>query len=155
MAAKTVRFKYRNLPLLMLQARESIFARFRPLLHRHGITEQQWRVMRALAEFGPMEPKDLCEACKILSPSLAGVLTRMDDLGFVKRTRFDNDQRRVRVALTPKSRALVARITPQVETVYAQIEAELGPAFSSNVFRTLDRIIAVLGTGAEPDADDA
>ena len=31
----------RNLPLLLLQSRERLLARFRPVLNTHGITEQQ------------------------------------------------------------------------------------------------------------------
>jgi hypothetical protein len=37
------RFAHRNLPLLLLQARESVIGRFRPVLNAHGVTEQQWR----------------------------------------------------------------------------------------------------------------
>ncbi|NAW23594.1 homoprotocatechuate degradation operon regulator HpaR, partial [Salmonella sp. gx-f9] len=37
-------FKRRNLPHLLLRARETLMARFRPILREHGITEQQWRV---------------------------------------------------------------------------------------------------------------
>ena len=33
--------KHRNLPLLLLQAREEVFSRFRPLLNDAGVTEQQ------------------------------------------------------------------------------------------------------------------
>ena len=32
---------HRNLPLLLLQAREAVIANFRPILNAHGLTEQQ------------------------------------------------------------------------------------------------------------------
>ncbi len=32
---------YRNLPLLLLKAREHFMTHFRPILNQHGITEQQ------------------------------------------------------------------------------------------------------------------
>ncbi|MBL8355834.1 MAG: homoprotocatechuate degradation operon regulator HpaR, partial [Delftia acidovorans] len=69
-------FQHRNLPLLLLQARESVIARFRPILQAHGLTEQQWRIVRALLESGPLEPRQIVEICRISSPSLAGVLAR-------------------------------------------------------------------------------
>jgi len=53
--------KHRNLPLLLLQAREKLFTEFRPLLNDAGVTEQQWRVIRALLELGPMEPRHIGE----------------------------------------------------------------------------------------------
>ena len=51
--------RHRNLALLLLQARESVMAEFRPLLNEHGLTEQQWRVIRALLHDGPLEPRQL------------------------------------------------------------------------------------------------
>ena len=50
-------FSHRNLPLLLLQAREGVLAHFRPILNAHGVTEQQWRIIRALLEGGPLEPR--------------------------------------------------------------------------------------------------
>jgi sulfite reductase beta subunit-like hemoprotein len=67
-------FHHRNLPLLLLQAREGVMAQFRPILNAHGVTEQQWRIVRALLEQGPLEPRQIGEVCRISSPSLAGVL---------------------------------------------------------------------------------
>jgi homoprotocatechuate degradation regulator HpaR len=153
MTTKTAQIKHRNLPLLLLQARESVFANFRPILHAHGVTEQQWRVVRALLEHGPMEPKRICEVCRILSPSLAGMLSRMDDMGLVKRARLDHDQRRLLVSLTPKSRSLAAKMTPQIEATYAELEARLGDKFTKDLYATLDGLIEVLGTPPE-DNDD-
>ena len=39
-----------SLPMALLRAREAVMRRFRPGLRCHGVTEQQWRVLRALAE---------------------------------------------------------------------------------------------------------
>lgn len=144
MAPKTIRFARRNLPLLLLQARESVIGNFRPTLNAHGITEQQWRIVRALLEHGPLEPRQLGEICTILSPSLTGVLARMDDLGLVTRTRLEHDQRRLRVALTPKSRGLAARMAPKIEATYLHLEARLGAEFAAQLYAALDRTIELL-----------
>ena len=69
--------------------------------------------------------------CGISSPSLAGVLVRMEELGFVTRERMDHDQRRLLVSLTPKSRGLAARMAPQVEAAYAELEGLLGAPLSA------------------------
>jgi homoprotocatechuate degradation regulator HpaR len=136
--------RHRNLPLLLLQARERVIARFRPILNAHGITEQQWRIVRALIDTGPMEPREIGEMCAISSPSLAGVLSRMEELGYIKRKRLDHDQRRVRVSLTPRSRALGARMAPQIEATYRDIETVIGPEFSTRFYRALDEMIGAL-----------
>ena len=146
-------FTHRNLPLLLLHARESVIARFRPVLNAHGVTEQQWRVVRALLERGPLEQRQVGEVCRISSPSLAGVLARMDDLGLVKRERLEADQRRVRVSLTAKSRALAARLAPRIEAEYRLIEAHIGSDFIARFYATLDELIGLMGE-MPPTAED-
>ncbi len=145
---------HRNLPLLLLHAREAVLSRFRPILNANDVTEQQWRIIRALLETGPQEPREIVTLCGISSPSLAGILARMDDLGFVRRGRIDGDQRRVRVSLTAKSRTLARRIAPQIEVTYTVIEAALGRAFTDETYRALDAMIARLG-GADAGGDES
>ena len=115
-------------------------ARFRPILNAHGLTEQQWRIVRALLD-GALEPREIGEVCRISSPSLAGVLARMDDLGLVERRRLDHDARRLLVTLTPRSRALAARMAPHIEERYARIEAELGEEFIGRLYAALDDLL--------------
>ena len=137
-------FRHRNLPLLLLQARERVIGHFRPALNAAGVTEQQWRIIRALLELGPLEPRQIVTLCAISSPSLAGVLARMDDLGLVKRVRLDHDARRVQVSLTAQSRALARSLAPQIEAVYAAIEQRIGHRFTQDFYRTLDELITLL-----------
>jgi homoprotocatechuate degradation regulator HpaR len=144
MTAESGKLRHRNLPLLLLEARERVISRFRPILNAHGITEQQWRIVRALIDTGPMEPRQIGEICRISSPSLAGVLSRMEELGYIKRKRLAHDQRRLRVSLTPRSRALAARMAPQIEATYRDIEAMIGPDFSTRFYRALDEMIGAL-----------
>lgn len=150
---KDAPFEHRNLPLLLLQAREGVISRFRPLLKAHGMTEQQWRIVRALVDLGPMEPRQIVRCCGISSPSLAGVLARMDEMGLVQRERLGHDARRVMVTLTPKSRTLAQRLAPQIEAVYDEIEALIGPAFTREFYAALDTLIARLG-GDKATAED-
>ncbi|HWJ34503.1 MAG TPA: homoprotocatechuate degradation operon regulator HpaR [Steroidobacteraceae bacterium] len=136
--------KHRNLPLMMLQAREHVIAHFRPLLNANGVTEQQWRIVRLLLDTGPLEPHQIGDLCRLSSPSLAGVLLRMEQMGLVRRKRLANDQRRVRVSLTPRSRALASRMAPRIEAVYAHIEELLGREFTEILYQALDDVIVKL-----------
>ena len=47
-----------SLPLQLLKAREAAMARFRPMLRSHGLTEQQWRVIRVLAAADGLDGRD-------------------------------------------------------------------------------------------------
>ena len=142
--AAAPRLARRNLPLLLLQARESVIANFRPILKAHGLTEQQWRILRALLDAGPLEPREIVERCRISSPSLAGVLARMDKLGQVLRERWPDDARRLRVSLTDSGRALAGRIAPLVEATYVDIEARIGADVMERFYTTLDEMIDLL-----------
>ncbi len=135
----------RNLPLLLLQAREAVMARFRGILNANGVTEQQWRVIRALLEESPLEPRQICERCQLLSASATGVLARMEELGFVQRERMANDQRRVRVSITAKSRALARRVAPLAAAEYARLEQAIGSARLAQVYSMLDDLVLRLG----------
>ncbi len=138
----TAPIAHRNLPLLLLKVREAVLAGFRPIITHFGLTEQQWRVMRTLADQPEMEPRQICEAAQILSPSLTGVLARMEELGLVERRRMPEDQRRVLVRLTPRSLGIVARIGPLIDAQYARVEERLGEALLARLYDTLDEVLA-------------
>ena len=141
----------RNLPLLMLQAREAVFGHFRPMLNAAGVTEQQWRIVRALLENGPMEPRQIAEICCLSSPSLAGILSRMDDLGLVIRERFETDQRRVLVSASDAARQLAARLAPQIESLYADLQSRLGAELMAQTYALLDQIVEALPPGSSSE----
>ena len=134
---------HRNLPLLLLKTREGLMAHFRPILNEHGITEQQWRVMRVLDECGDLEPHELCRACCILSPSMAGILKRMEELDLVQKIRL-KDQRRLIVKPTAVALELIQTISQQTEKYYAQIEQQIGTTNLNGLYRMLDDILSRL-----------
>ncbi len=145
---------HRNLPQLLLQAREALMAQFRPILNENGVTEQQWRIVRALLMRGPLEPRQLCELCQISSPSIVGVLQRMEEAGLVERERMAGDQRRVSVSATARSRQLGRRMIPAIEARYAEIEKMVGVETLQRAYDVLDALLAPLGHAAS-DSDEA
>jgi homoprotocatechuate degradation regulator HpaR len=144
MPPRSTRLHHRNLPLLLLQARERVLSHFRPILNANGVTEQQWRIVRALYEQSSLEPREIVELCRISSPSMAGVLARMEQLGLVARRRLPRDQRRVQVSLTPRARTMAARMAPQIDATYRRIEQNIGAEFSARFQQALDQLLATL-----------
>jgi homoprotocatechuate degradation regulator HpaR len=135
---------HRNLPLLLLLAREGVIGLFRPILKAHGLTEQQWRVLRVLVEFGPLEPHQIGRLCGLSSPSLTGILARMDAQGLVTRSALAHDKRRQAVAATARSLRLAARMAPQIEAAYQSLEDRLGASVMTQVYTTLDTLLQAL-----------
>ncbi|HEY3851754.1 MAG TPA: homoprotocatechuate degradation operon regulator HpaR [Steroidobacteraceae bacterium] len=138
------KFKRRNLPLLMLRARERVLGHFRPLLNGNGVTEQQWRIVRVLFESEPLEPREIGDLCRLSSPSLTGVLARMEEIDLVSCKRLKHDKRRVEVSLSPRGRALAARMAPRIEEIYTSLERLLGENFCRQLYGALDEMIVKL-----------
>lgn len=115
---------------------------FRPILNHFGITEQQWRVIRALDERDELEPRELCDVCQILSPSLTGVLARMEALGLIEQRRVETDLRRRKVVLTASGRAMVEDMAPLIEAQYRELENALGKTLVTDLYLMLGRVLA-------------
>jgi homoprotocatechuate degradation regulator HpaR len=131
----------RSLPMRLMQAREAVMQRFRPSLRAHGVTDQQWRIIRALNEADALEISQLGERCVIAPASLSRILPKLEGRGLVTRRPNAADQRRVIVALTPAGHALFAAVAPFSEETYATISRELGEATLQELYRLLDRLI--------------
>ena len=117
-----------SLPMELLRAREAAMARFRPMLRQHGLTEQQWRVIRALSGNRNMGAGELAQRSFLLSPSLTRILQHLESEGIVKRSSDSSDQRRSVFRLTGRGKRLFATVAPDSESLYADIETEFGSA---------------------------
>lgn len=145
----SISIKNRNLPLLLSQAREIVISHFRPILNYFNLTEQQWRILRVLSETGTMEPNEICETCQILSPSMAGILKRLEDMRLVKRKPVTTDRRRVMVHLTAKSKKLIVEMAPLVQDQYTLLEKAYGKTQVAQLYQSIDDIIALKGLEVE------
>ncbi|MDP3620226.1 MAG: homoprotocatechuate degradation operon regulator HpaR [Ramlibacter sp.] len=139
----TTPFIHRNLPRLLLQARESVMAHTRPSLREHGLSDQQWRVLRVLGEHGTVETGRVAREAYILGPSLTGMLARMERDGLVQRERDPADQRRTVVEATPRGLKLVEKLSQTVEAHYEWMEKSLGKEKLAGLYQLLDEVIAL------------
>ena len=137
-------FVHRNLPLLLLRAREALMQHYRPGLRAHGLSDQQWRVLRVLREHeGGLETGRLAQQAYILGPSLTGMLARMEKSGLVARQRCPDDARRSLVAATPDGLALADALSDAIEAQYQDLAAHLGEARLNQLYTLLDELIAL------------
>lgn len=136
-------FSHRNLPRLLLQARESVMAHTRPSLREHGLSDQQWRVLRVLGEHGTVETGRVAREAYILGPSLTGVLARMERDGLIRRERDPADQRRTVVEATPRGLEMVDRLSDSILAHYQWLEETLGKQKLRQLYELLDELIAL------------
>ncbi len=134
-----------SLPLQLLKAREATMAYFRPLLQENNITEQQWRVLRALKAYEELESKQLAEHCCILSPSLTGIIKRLEQQGYIKRKKSEEDQRRTLLSLTDKAMNLFERLSPDVDSLYQAFTEHYGEEKLKQLTRLLKELTELEG----------
>jgi len=126
-----------SIPLKLLKAREVTMAFFRPVLQEIPLTEQQWRVIRALDEHVELESKQLADLCCILSPSLTGIISRLEQQDYIQRRRSPEDQRRVLISLTDRAKQMFNSISPSLEARYQAITDQ----FSKENMEQLDKLL--------------
>jgi homoprotocatechuate degradation regulator HpaR len=136
-------FKH-SLPMELLKAREAAMARFRPMLREHGLTEQQWRVVRALSEYGKIDASELARRSFLLAPSLTRIVQFLESKNIVKRSVDKNDQRRTVLLLTKKGKDIYAEVGPDSEALYANIEQEFGLEKLEELYSLLTDFYTVL-----------
>lgn len=133
----------RSLPIALIRAREGVMSPIREMLLETGITEQQWRVLRVLSEFGRMDTKTLADRSSLLFPSLTRIAATLRDKGLVTQTRDDKDRRRQFIEITADGQKIIDDRTPQS----AQIVAGFKEALGAENYETLLDLLAQLDPG--------
>lgn len=116
----------RSLPMSLLRAREAVMRQFRPSLRHHGLTEQQWRILRALAAVETIEVTELARTAFLLGPSLSRILRDLEARDLIERRVAEADQRRAVVSISTDGLKLIEAVAPSSEAIYAAITRRYG-----------------------------
>lgn len=135
----------RSLPIALIRAREGVMSPIREMLSETGITEQQWRVLRVLAEYGRMDTKTLADRSSLLFPSLTRIAATLRDKGLATQTRDDKDRRRQFIEITADGQRIIDGRTAQAARIVAGFKETLG----DENYETLLDLLAMLDRGAQ------
>lgn len=130
----------RNLPMALLRARETIMGHFRPIMREHDITEQQWRVIRALHGIEGMEATALAEKTMLLMPSLTRILKALEEQKLVRRSIVEGDNRRKLIKLAERGCDLYKKMSPLSEAEYKKIETKIGAKKLEELYKLLEMV---------------
>ncbi|MBR1177739.1 homoprotocatechuate degradation operon regulator HpaR [Bradyrhizobium sp. KB893862 SZCCT0404] len=147
----------RSLPMSLLRAREAVMRQFRPNLREHGLTEQQWRILRALASIEAAEVTELARTAFLLGPSLSRILRDLEARNLIERKTAKADQRRSMVSISKEGVKLMASVAPNSEAIYAEITRRFGArklAELQEMLGELEQSLAELGAGEEASAEE-
>src|SRR5512140_165847 len=116
----------RSLPMSLLRAREAVMRQFRPSLRDHGLTEQQWRILRALGSVDTIEVTELARLAFLLGPSLSRILRDLEARHLIERKVAKADLRRGLVSISARGLKLMEAVAPSSEAIYAAIARRYG-----------------------------
>jgi homoprotocatechuate degradation regulator HpaR len=136
----------RSLPMSLLRAREAVMRQFRPSLRRHGLTEQQWRILRALAAVEAIEVTELARMAFLLGPSLSRILRDLEARQLIARQTAKADLRRGVVSISQKGLKLIELVAPTSEFVYAAITQRYGAQKLAELQKMLSALETSLAT---------
>ena len=111
----------RSLPMMLYQALDALLPKFRRIFNEYGLTEQQWRILRVLWEHKKIALGKLSDLTLIPSPSLVGIVDRLEFSEFISRDRSKKDRRVVYVSATKKGRDMEKKVMPRVLVTYNEI----------------------------------
>ena len=143
----------KSLPMSLLRAREAVMKQFRPSLRVHGLTEQQWRILRALAAVDAIEVTELARVAFLLGPSLSRILRDLESRQLIERRTRKADLRRGVVSISQKGLKLIEVVAPTSEAIYAAITQRYG---TQRLAKLQDMLVALedsLGTLELADAE--
>ena len=115
---------------------------------RHGLQQQEWKVMSIIATFGPLRSADLTAHGTLDRMTLSRVLDRLDARGLIQRERNTADQRTYVVALSPAGWAIYREIVPAALSREAEMMACLTEEEAAALFSALDKLDRLLSRGA-------
>jgi homoprotocatechuate degradation regulator HpaR len=144
----------RSLPMSLLRAREAVMRQFRPSLRNHGLTEQQWRILRALSAVETIEVTELARMAFLLGPSLSRILRDLEGRQLVERRADEADQRRAVVSISAKGLKLIEAVAPTSEAIYAEITRRFGARRLSELQEMLGVLEQSLANMEGADSDE-
>ena len=105
-----------------------------------GLTEQQWRIIRTLAQYQELDSTTLAEKACILKPSLTGIINRMLEIGLIVRRRSDTDQRFSFISLSEEGQKIFAQMRGRMESRYQNIQDRFGEEKMQQLMELLKEI---------------
>src|SRR5260221_13291735 len=146
----------RSLPMSLLRAREAVMRHFRASLRNYDLTEQQWRILRALTAVDAIEVTELARVAFLLGPSLSRILRDLEARHLIERRAAEADLRRGVVSISAKGLKLIEAVAPSSEAIYAEITSRYGArklAELQDMLAELERGLAEMEVAGEGDAE--
>jgi DNA-binding MarR family transcriptional regulator len=102
---------------LVKDATRALVRALQDRLARHKVPFGHWTFLRILWEHDGLTQSELSSEAGVMEPTTFTALKAMEKLGYIKRGQAPGNRKNVYVFLTPKGRALKAKLVPIAEEV--------------------------------------
>ncbi|WP_022721732.1 MarR family transcriptional regulator [Rhodopseudomonas sp. B29] len=140
------------LPVALLRGREAVMAHMRPILRKHGTTEQQLRVLRSLNDQQPMDKTTLTNHAALLMPSLLRILKDLKTAGLIRLVRSTTNRRLSGVILTARGAAYAEVVTAELSQKGVELKQVIGAETVDQLLQLLRTVELRLSALRPPDA---
>jgi len=116
--------------------------RFSRIIEPHGISGQQYNVLRILRGAHPerLPTLEIAERMIEEAPGITRLLDRLERKGLVRRERCDHDRRQVLCEITRKGLTLLEKLDPAVDRADDETLGPLSAADLQSLIRILDAV---------------
>jgi homoprotocatechuate degradation regulator HpaR len=129
-----------SLPMILSRSLDQIMPSYRRLFQANDLTDQQWRVLRALWEKQHLTSAQISQITLLPPPSLVGILDRLEKKNLIGRLRSTKDRRHVHIIPTKKGRALMEHMMPMVERIHDDFMQRVTESEWAEFNRILDKL---------------
>lgn len=139
---ETFRSREQQATLGLVRAADAVKRSLAQVIEPHGITHQQYNVLRILRGAGPDGLPTLTIGERMIeqTPGVTRLVDRLERKGLVARTPCPKDRRRVFCRITDKGLELLKGLDEPVNRWDAQAVSVLAPADLDSLISLLDRL---------------
>jgi DNA-binding MarR family transcriptional regulator len=118
---------------------------------RLGISMAQLHILYTLQRNGEMPMSRLAELLNVSLSSATGLIDRIEERGFVERTRVPEDRRVVKIRVTPEGLSMLGQIDALSDDLLRDVLSRIGPSKLGSVAQAVTALRSALAvaTGGE------
>ena len=131
--------------LNLVRTSDQLQIHFARLFRVHGITVQQYNILRILrGERRPLPILEIAERMVTVVPGITGLIDRLEEAGLVERKRCDRDRRVIYVEVTSKGLKILDNLDKPVLALHRKLLGHMTRTELKELIRLLEKARSLL-----------
>lgn len=127
--------------LSVVRTSDQLQIRFARLFREYGLTPSQYNVLRILRGEGkPLPILEIASRTVTVVPGITGLIDRLEQAGFVKRVRCENDRRVIYVTLMDHGTKTLADLDEPLLALHRKLLSHLSQGDLKDLIRLLEKL---------------